>query len=141
MFYTSLGELSGMGAELLLKFHTGEKNRPRYTIQTHGDIDMVLALLGPDDYTKQIRYSVTRPYGTSTSTVEPQLYRPYGTSTVEPQLYRPYGTSISTVEPQLYRPYGTSTSVVEPQLYRPYGTSTSTVEPQLYRPSTSTVEP
>ena len=37
------------------------------------------------------------PYGTDTSTVEPQLYGAYriGTSTVEPQLYGPYGTSIS----------------------------------------------
>ena len=44
-----------MGAELLLRFHTSTKERPRYTIQTHGDCDMVLALLGPDDFTKQIR--------------------------------------------------------------------------------------
>ena len=49
------GELTGMGAELLLRFRTSEKERPRYTIQTHGDCDMVLALLGPDDFTKQIR--------------------------------------------------------------------------------------
>ena len=52
------GELSGMGAELLLRFHTSSKERPRYTIQTHGDVDMILALLGPDDYTKQIRLDV-----------------------------------------------------------------------------------
>ena len=49
------GELSGQGAELLLRFHTSDKERPRYTIQTHGDVDTVIALLGPDDYTKQIR--------------------------------------------------------------------------------------
>ena len=52
---SNAGELSGQGAELLLRFRTSEKERPNYTIQTHGDIDMVLALLGPDDYTKQIR--------------------------------------------------------------------------------------
>jgi hypothetical protein len=54
-FLPHRGELSGMGAELLLRFRTSEKERPRYTIQTHGDCDMVLALLGPDDFTKQIR--------------------------------------------------------------------------------------
>ena len=51
-----LGELSGQGAELLLRFHTSKEERTRYTIQTHGDCDMVVALLGPDDYTKQILY-------------------------------------------------------------------------------------
>ena len=54
------------------------------------------------------------------STVEPQLYRPYGTGT---SLYNiqwnlsytdPMGLAlvcISTVEPQLYRHYGTGTSL------------------------------
>ena len=55
LLHTPVGELSGMGAELLLRFRTSEKDRPRYTIQTHGNCDMVLALLGPDDYTTQIR--------------------------------------------------------------------------------------
>lgn len=53
-----------MGAELLLRFHTSTKERPRYTIQTHGDCDMILALLGPDDYTKQIRSEQLRGYST-----------------------------------------------------------------------------
>ena len=68
------------------------------------------------------------------STVEPQLYRPYGTGT---SLYNiqwnlsytdPMGLAlvcISTVEPQLYRPYGTGTSLYNIQLYRPYGIGTS----------------
>ncbi len=50
------GELSGPGAELLIRFRTSRDDRPRYTIQTHGNCDMVLALLGPDDYTKLIKY-------------------------------------------------------------------------------------
>ncbi|XP_064399570.1 zinc metalloproteinase nas-14-like [Halichondria panicea] len=49
------GELSGPGAELLIRFHTSKDDRPRYTIQTHGDCDMILALLGPNDYTKLIK--------------------------------------------------------------------------------------
>ena len=49
-----VGELSGQGAELILRFHTSETEQIRYTIQTHGDCDMVVALLGPDDYTRQI---------------------------------------------------------------------------------------
>ena len=52
---THTGELSGPGAELLIRFHTSDKDRPRYTIQTHGDTDMIVALLGPDDYTKLIK--------------------------------------------------------------------------------------
>lgn len=55
MLMLSTGELSGMGAELLLRFHTSNKDRPRYTMQTHGDVDMVMALLGPDDHSKQLR--------------------------------------------------------------------------------------
>ena len=51
----AIGELTGQGAELLLRFHTSEKDRVRYTMQTHGEVDMVMALLGPDDYTKQLR--------------------------------------------------------------------------------------
>ena len=49
------GELSGQGAELLIRFRTSTRERPQYTIRTHGDCDMVIALLGPDDYTKLIK--------------------------------------------------------------------------------------
>lgn len=52
----SLGELSGPGAELLVRFHTSKMDRARYTIQTMGDTDMIVALLGPDDYTNVIMY-------------------------------------------------------------------------------------
>jgi hypothetical protein len=48
------GELSGSGAELLVRFHTSSEDRARYTIQTLGDTDMIVALLGPDDYTNVI---------------------------------------------------------------------------------------
>ena len=40
------GELSGPGAELLIRFHTSKEERKRYTILTHGDTDTVVALLG-----------------------------------------------------------------------------------------------
>ena len=52
--YMTTGELSGPGAELLVRFHTSPKDRTRYTIQTLGDTDMIVALLGPDDYTNVI---------------------------------------------------------------------------------------
>jgi hypothetical protein len=55
VFEPHRGELSGPGAELLIRFHTSAKDRPRYTIQTYGDTDMIVALLGPDDYTKLIK--------------------------------------------------------------------------------------
>ena len=48
------GELSGPGAELLVRFHTSKEDRPHYTIRTIGDTDMIVALLGPDDYTNVI---------------------------------------------------------------------------------------
>jgi len=66
------GELSGAGAELLVRFHTSRKQTQRYTIRTHGHTDMVVALLGkykcyiivmfisvtgPDDHTKFIMAS------------------------------------------------------------------------------------
>ena len=50
-----VGELSGQGAELLVRFRTSARDRPQYTIRTHGDCDMVIALLGPDDYTNVIK--------------------------------------------------------------------------------------
>lgn len=50
-----VGELSGLGAELLIRFHTSTRERPQYTIRTHGDCDMIIALLGPDDYTNVIK--------------------------------------------------------------------------------------
>ena len=40
------GELSGPGAELLIRFHTSPEVRKRYTILTHGQTDMIVALLG-----------------------------------------------------------------------------------------------
>ena len=40
------GELSGPGAELLIRFHTSKQERKRYTILTHGDTDTIVALLG-----------------------------------------------------------------------------------------------
>ncbi len=49
------GELSGQGAELLIRFHTSTRERPQYTIRTHGDCDMIIALLGPDNYTNVIK--------------------------------------------------------------------------------------
>ena len=49
-----IGELSGEGVELLVRFHTSKEDRARYTVQTMGDTDMVVALLGPDDYTNVI---------------------------------------------------------------------------------------
>ena len=49
------GELSGQGAELLVRFHTSTRDRPQYTIRTHGDCDMIIALLGPDNYTNVIK--------------------------------------------------------------------------------------
>lgn len=52
---TCTGELSGPGAELLVRFHTSSEDRPRYTIRTHGDTDMIVALLGPDDSTRVIQ--------------------------------------------------------------------------------------
>ena len=52
---TCPGELSGPGAELLVRFHTSSEDRPRYTIRTHGDTDMIVALLGPDDSTRVIQ--------------------------------------------------------------------------------------
>ena len=42
----SAGELSGPGAELLIRFHTSPEIRQRYTILTHGKTDMIVALLG-----------------------------------------------------------------------------------------------
>ena len=50
-----VGELSGQGAELLIRFHTSTRERSQYTVRTHGDCDMVIALLGPDDYTNVIK--------------------------------------------------------------------------------------
>lgn len=52
--YEPTGELSGPGAELLVRFHTSSEERARYTIQTLGNTDMIVALLGPDDYTNVI---------------------------------------------------------------------------------------
>lgn len=49
------GELSGPGAELFIRFRTSKEDRPRYTILTHGDTDMVVALLGPDNHTRLIK--------------------------------------------------------------------------------------
>ena len=46
MFVYASGELSGPGAELLIRFHTSKEERKRYTILTHGDTDTVVALLG-----------------------------------------------------------------------------------------------
>ena len=40
------GELSGPGAELLIRFHTSSEVKKRYTILTHGQTDMIIALLG-----------------------------------------------------------------------------------------------
>ena len=40
------GELSGPGAELLIRFHTSPEEKKRYTILTHGQTDMIVALLG-----------------------------------------------------------------------------------------------
>ena len=40
------GELSGPGAELLIRFHTSPEVKKRYTILTHGQTDMIVALLG-----------------------------------------------------------------------------------------------
>ena len=54
-FSVPSGELSGQGAELLIRFHTSTRDRPQYTIRTHGDCDMVIALLGPDNYTNVIK--------------------------------------------------------------------------------------
>ena len=53
--FTTAGEFSGPGAELLVRFHTSSEDRARYTIQTLGDTDMIVALLGPDDYTNVTR--------------------------------------------------------------------------------------
>ena len=50
-----IGELSGQGAELLIRFRTSTRERSQYTVRTHGDCDMVIALLGPDDYTNVIK--------------------------------------------------------------------------------------
>lgn len=58
-FYYPTGELSGPGAELLVRFHTSSEERARYTIQTLGDTDMIVALLGPDDYTNVITLVTT----------------------------------------------------------------------------------
>ena len=55
MYLFFIGELSGPGAELLVRFHTSTDDRARYTIQTFGDTDMIVALLGPDDYTNVIK--------------------------------------------------------------------------------------
>ena len=45
-YHCTSGELSGPGAELLIRFHTSKEERKRYTILTHGDTDTVVALLG-----------------------------------------------------------------------------------------------
>lgn len=55
LFPVMSGELSGQGAELLIRFHTSTRERPQYTIRTHGDCDMIIALLGPDNYTNVIK--------------------------------------------------------------------------------------
>ena len=41
-----VGELSGPGAELLIRFHTSPEIRQHYTILTHGETDTIVALLG-----------------------------------------------------------------------------------------------